>query len=61
VDLTVKHPDDTVTAVRLVLVERRLYSLGVTGMINARDANTDPRVEHFLEAFKVKADAAEGK
>ena len=59
-DLAVEHPDDTVTIVRLVLIGRRLYAVGVTGMAPL-DANTDPRVKHFLDTFKVKEAAVEGK
>jgi hypothetical protein len=54
VDLTLEHPDDTVTAARFVLVGNRLYEVGVTGMIDRRDASDDPRVKHFLDAFKAK-------
>jgi hypothetical protein len=54
-DLTLEHPDDTATIVRFVLVNRRLYTVGITGMI---DADTDPRVQHFLEAFHVSAEPA---
>ncbi|HET6574837.1 MAG TPA: hypothetical protein VFG68_14625 [Fimbriiglobus sp.] len=60
VDLTVEHPDDTVTAARFILVGHRLYAIGVTGMIDPRDASADPRVKHFLDAFKITT-AAEGK
>jgi hypothetical protein len=60
VDLTLEHPDDTVTAARLVLVGTRLYEVGVTGMIDRRDADDDPRVKHFLDAFKAQT-VPEGK
>lgn len=60
VDLTVNHPDDTVTIVRFILVERRLYAVGVTGT-DPLNPDTDPRVKHFLDTFKVKEAAAEGK
>jgi hypothetical protein len=53
VDLIVNHPDDTVTIVRFILVERRLYAVGVTGM-DPLNPDTDPRVKHFLDTFKVK-------
>ena len=52
-DLTVNHPDDTVTVVRFVLADRRLYAVGVTGPDPL--SVEDPRVKHFLDAFKVKA------
>ncbi|HVK18182.1 MAG TPA: hypothetical protein VM533_14660 [Fimbriiglobus sp.] len=61
VDLTLEHPDDTVTVARYTLVGTRLYEVGVTGMINPDDADTDPRVKHFLDAFKVKDPPAKEK
>ncbi len=53
VELVLEHPDDTVTVTRFVLVNRRLYAVAVTGPdpLNPED----PRVEHFLNAFKVQS------
>jgi LSD1 subclass zinc finger protein len=54
VELTVSHPDDSVTSARFLLVGTRLYEVGVTGLIDAADATADPRVRHFQDAFKVQ-------
>lgn len=53
-DLTINHPDGGMTIVRLVVAGRRVYAVGIT--CNDQWMSTDdPRVEHFLNSFKVTA------
>ena len=54
IDQYVEHPGDGGgTLTRFVLAGRRLYAVGITCQ-NGIDM-TEPRAEHFLNAFKVKA------
>jgi hypothetical protein len=52
-DHAVEHPDGGGTVTRFVLAGRRLYAVGIS-CESGIDA-TEPRAEHFLNAFKVTA------
>jgi hypothetical protein len=53
-DLTINHPDGGMTIVRLVVAGRRVYAVGITSS-DQWIGTDDPRVEHFLNSFKVTA------
>ena len=49
-DLHIEHDDDTATFVRLVMVEKRLYAVGITGHGLVPESM---RLGAFWDAFKI--------